>query len=417
MHVLAYGSSVVIKLKRKNLFLRFNLFSVGLMDFFDGLVLLDGRRIPFPKKGISSNKVDVIDITIRNHPAYNRSGDAKQLVAKSFIAQHECIGFYGGQVKLYTENPNDDIEDWNPYQLCPKDTVSYYVDASSTGNLMRYINDSRGISAKTEPNVGFFLADKKVGGYFVASIVAIKDIHPGEEILVNYGDGYWSSLERWWKQQNPFTCDECEYRTTNAHNLCCHKSRNHDVKVTYDCDICGKQYKQADGLSGHMNKVHTHAKRYDCDECEFSTFSRTASVRHNATEHGTKHFKCFECDFMTADRTHWNRHLISKHGKDTGVKCGECNKSFFQKSDLRKHISSVHEKNKPWSCKQCDKSFSVKSSLTRHVDGVHLKRVKFSCDTCDFECLDKQTLLDHVNVKHNGMTHAESRAARKKLKK
>jgi hypothetical protein len=68
------------------------------MELFNGIILPDNKRVPFPHP--VSPKVTVQAITIRNHPAYNRKGDAKQLTAKTDIAEGSILALMAVTLNL-----------------------------------------------------------------------------------------------------------------------------------------------------------------------------------------------------------------------------------------------------------------------------------------------------------------------------
>lgn len=383
------------------------------MDFFDGYVLPDGTRIPFPTEGICSDKTKVTEITIRNHPAYNK--DAKQLVAVQPIKKNEWLGYYAGQVRY-------DMEEWNPYKLTPKKTVKYDIDASTVGNNMRYINDCKGVRIESEPNVEFCLVrDKLLAGYYITVVIANRDIKIGEEILASYRKDYWKDLEKWYNAQNPFVCEICnEYRTRTRDNLTMHISRNHRDKE-FVCEFCEKTFTFNDSLVDHINDKHTHEILYSCNSvgCDFSTYCRSTFYGHNRI-HKEKQYQCFECSEKFTNPFNLQRH-VNTHKKLCPFKCDKCDYATNFDYDLSQHVLAKHSEQNPFTCIEPDckgRTFSRSYSLKRHIETVHLKKYKFTCSEpdCEHQTADKQTMEDHVNTKHNGMSLEESRRLRKKIK-
>ena len=66
------------------------------------------------------------------------------------------------------------------------------MDASACGNETRFINDFHGIGNQNAKFRNLWIA-----GEFHLFIQAYDDIEPGDEILVNYGMGYWNQVEEW----------------------------------------------------------------------------------------------------------------------------------------------------------------------------------------------------------------------------
>jgi len=89
-------------------------------------------------------------------------------------------------------------EDKHSSHACSNNNGFVYVDAKplvdERGNPLRYVNGvhpnaEMQVGQPTKPNVEVFFADDRVF-YHTAYPVAV-----GEELLVNYGDGYWRSGE------------------------------------------------------------------------------------------------------------------------------------------------------------------------------------------------------------------------------
>lgn len=273
---------------------------------FNGIILPDGTRAPF-KTPISHN-VAVQVINVRNHPAFNRKTEAKQLVATGLIENDEIIGLYGGEVSF-------DLTKWNTYQLATSTNAKYCIDAFVHGNEMRFINDHTGIAA--EPNAKFFIADERVGKFDVAVVVALRVIQAGEEILVSYGKGYWEELEYVQGKAKVYVCTQCDYSTQKKEGLYQHVKTRHSPRELFTCDYCSGTFVSKQMFNEHVNVQHTGAYEYWCQECSFSTLSYMGM-----------HY-----------------HMKKKHS-DTVFKCLECNKKFAALQNLRLHVCSFHNMNK-----------------------------------------------------------------------
>ena len=86
------------------------------------------------------------------------------------------------------ERPQSDY-DLSLYRF--PDGLSVGIDASTTGNEARFVNDYRGIA--TRPNAAFF-DEKDEGGTLRMFIrCGTQEIKKGEEILVSYGKSWWKA--------------------------------------------------------------------------------------------------------------------------------------------------------------------------------------------------------------------------------
>lgn len=108
------------------------------------------------------------------------------LFAKQTFKYGDHIVDYTGEVLTKEQLDARYGEGLAPYALELKKGL--YVDAAneSLSSLGRFANDVRGTKKKT--NARFSYSSKKQ----TARLVATRIIHPGDEIFVSYGAGYWS---------------------------------------------------------------------------------------------------------------------------------------------------------------------------------------------------------------------------------
>lgn len=114
------------------------------------------------------------------------TGAGKGLFTKSFIPKGTRIVEYKGEVRTWDEARLDTTNGYI-YFLKP----NYVIDAHNLPkSLARYANDAKGlVRTKDKENNSRFQAD----GLRVF-LVAARDIQPGEEILVAYGENYWNTV-------------------------------------------------------------------------------------------------------------------------------------------------------------------------------------------------------------------------------
>jgi hypothetical protein len=408
-----------------------------MFENFNGVVLPEDKgRVQFD---IPVEKVEVVDINIRNHPAFSRGG-SKCLVAKEFIADGDYIGSYGGVIKYYDEE--DSKEDWNPYQLQPAPKSTYYVDGETIGNDMRYINDPRGIGKK-EANAKFWRSDDKIGstkiktrgnkiketgGFYYCDIYAIKDIQPEEEILVDYGDGYWDMFQTWYNKKNPLACSKCDYRTNKKKNFDSHVHNKEESDEEYECELCNSRYKSTTSLNHHIKTKHNE-ELCKCDECDFTTDKYYTMKYHTKHEHSDVRWKCFECNIVLSTLSSIRKHkenvhekiklkcnlcdaIVTKgsmpthikivHEKKKDIICNICQKRFFQTGGLKQHMESAHEKTRPFvhetKCEQCGVNFPSNQEMKKHRKQFH--KNSFKCDLCSYTSHNKKNLKRHTTTEH-----------------
>ncbi|KAF2631811.1 hypothetical protein BU25DRAFT_333108 [Macroventuria anomochaeta] len=160
--------------------------------------LLLSKAVLSPKEPILQTRgpyanVKIAVISNASHPAHGQHGlyATQHLPPDSFILPY--LGFVHDQTEL------DETSD---YDLSLDRELGIGVDASKMGNEARFMNDYRGIS--TGPNaefrdvlvdVGFGIVEKRMGVFVLStgkSGKRAKGIGRGEEILINYGKGFWA---------------------------------------------------------------------------------------------------------------------------------------------------------------------------------------------------------------------------------
>lgn len=386
------------------------------VEIFNGIVRPDGTRVAFE---IAVEGVRVDDIKTINHPARNARNGSKGLFATQAFAAGEYIGSYGGEIKRAEE---DGVVSWNPYQLTPDPDGDYYIDGESIGNELRYCNDPRGTDQ--EPNAQFYQSDVRVGGFYVCDIYAIKDIRPGDEILISYGDGYWESLQSWYEHNHPYECPYCDARYDKPkrrtdHIWAAHKKQTPNAE--FSCAECDRTFARKQSLVDHVNAIHDKTTVHKCDHsgCAYESFNLRTIYQHKRKVHLFLHYKCFQCDRTFVSKPGYNMHIAAVHkkmsfrcncGKEYNTwanlvrhkrfthqgfryTCDRCGDKFTSITNRDDHISAVHDKIKLYKCSQCGETFGAQSNLMRHVKIVH-EKIKNSFATSVGVNLDRKTILN-----------------------
>lgn len=156
---------------------------------------LPSTEVALTTRGPYTN-VKITAISEASHPAHGQYGlhAAQHLAPDSFILPY--LGF------VHDQTESDETSD---YDLSLDRELAVGVDASNMGNEARFLNDYRGIS--TGPNaefrdvlvdVGFGIVEKRMGVFVLSagrSGKRAKGIGRGEEILINYGKGFWAERQ------------------------------------------------------------------------------------------------------------------------------------------------------------------------------------------------------------------------------
>lgn len=164
-----------------------------------------------------NNHVVIRHITEPSHPAYNQFGlfASKKIPAKAHILDYigklsqdfpslkytncGCKGEIhaderltsGMQIRGYDLTKTNCLSDYDLSLLRLKNGESIGIDASTTGNEARFINDYRGI--KLKPNAAFIDYRTDSGELKMGIWAANEDIKKGDELLVSYGKAWWKA--------------------------------------------------------------------------------------------------------------------------------------------------------------------------------------------------------------------------------
>jgi hypothetical protein len=128
-----------------------------------------------------------------------RSG--KGLFTKAFIPKHAKVAEYKGKITTWKDVDHDD--GMNPYIYYVN--RNHVIDAkNSKSSLAHFANDANGMSKvkQVRNNSAYTVENKRV------FIKAIKDIQPGEEILVGYGKEYWQVIRKNWAENKKKTASK-----------------------------------------------------------------------------------------------------------------------------------------------------------------------------------------------------------------
>lgn len=113
-------------------------------------------------------------------------GAGKGVFATKLIPKGSVMGYYKG--KLHTQDEYDHLNNKDYiFELKFRNQPNFYIDASSPkySNWTRYVNGARKKSQKNMINTDTYQQCFNI--YFEA----LRDIQPGEELIISYGHHYW----------------------------------------------------------------------------------------------------------------------------------------------------------------------------------------------------------------------------------
>ncbi|XP_053755044.1 histone-lysine N-methyltransferase PRDM16 isoform X1 [Panthera pardus] len=233
----------------------------------------------------------------------------------------------------------------------------------------------------------------------------IKDIEPGEELLVHVKEGAYSlgpvppGLDA---GEPTFRCDACDELFQSKLDLRRHKKYacgsvgatlyeglGEELKPeglgggggeqAHECKDCERMFPNKYSLEQHM-VVHTEEREYKCDQCPKAFNWKSNLIRHQMSHDSGKRFECENCVKVFTDPSNLQRHIRSQHVGARAHACPDCGKTFATSSGLKQH-KHIHSTVKPFICEVCHKSYTQFSNLCRH------KRMHADCRT-QIKCKD-----------------------------
>ncbi|KAK3780388.1 hypothetical protein RRG08_062009 [Elysia crispata] len=329
------------------------------------------------------------------------------------------------------------------WQVIQEGKTSHFVDASDPkeSNWMRFVNCAR---SEEEQCVTAYQHQGEV--YYRAH----KDIHPGMELLVYYGDSYATELGI--QTQQVGGIKKQEHIESGTERRCAKVSVTEDdekfkegIDTTgagaFKCYWCPFEYFQNIERERHMKRSHKE-EYIKLRQVKYSHFSSQAKTIQAHRGFGSPHFeevkKNSDCNIFEdlnchqkivkevqlhgffsdigkeeLEREPFNKShnngcalkfvdynsLVKQESDDKRCKCKVCGKKFTQRGDLTTH-KRIHSSEMPYRCDVCGKKFSAGSALTTHKR-IHSGEKPYKCDECGKKFSRGSDLTTHKRI-HSG---------------
>ncbi len=237
--------------------------------------------------------------------------------------------------------------------------------------------------------------------------------------------------------KKPFSCAECDYKTTTAVCIRLHNKNNHRTNKDgdpgglegklvkcwvcsstfpiltyrrhflaehseehgqncYACPQCDHKSNERPDVRKHYRSVHLK-QRKRCPVCEKPVvcLARHVKIMHSKEE---KKEKCDLCNYRAYRPCEIVAHIRASHSAK--VACPHC-KSLVAPGYLRNHIKYVHGDYKPFGCDACDYRANARQTVEKHFDAIHrVGPLEAQCELCDFQTRREGHLRNHVRRVH-----------------
>nr|XP_003703883.1 PREDICTED: zinc finger protein 782-like [Megachile rotundata] len=189
-----------------------------------------------------------------------------------------------------------------------------------------------------------------------------------------------------------YSCDECEFKCQNRRKLKEHLERKHASDYKYDCEYCGKKFKVKGDMRLHVRFKHKEGPIV-CDVCGKTCSNSNSLYVHQKWAHFKPKYECAICKRRMVTQENLDQHILLQHERRESFVCEECGKSFSENHRLKQHMMT-HTGDRPYDCHICGKAFARRTAYRQHLL-IHTGKRPYICDICGKTFTQKPGLICH----------------------
>ncbi|KMR05036.1 putative zinc finger protein 226 [Lasius niger] len=189
-----------------------------------------------------------------------------------------------------------------------------------------------------------------------------------------------------------YSCDTCGFKCQSRRRLKEHLDRKHGSEYKFDCEYCGKKFKVKGDMRLHVRFKHKEGPII-CDVCGKTCSNSNSLYVHQKWAHFKPKYECEICKRRMVTQENLDQHILLQHERRESFVCEECGKSFSENHRLKQHMMT-HTGDRPYDCHICGKAFARRTAYRQHLL-IHTGKRPYICDICGKAFTQKPGLICH----------------------